>query len=155
MTYRNFSMVSYVLSFLMIQDSKVLFQGHHCHRSHRRVVFCKIQVRWWSCQSYPIRGCFQVYKKAQKTEGPRAYALYMGRSAWAEWPTFLPSQLQNLLTYETIIQCGPSMTFWKIDILFAKQIPFCKIRYLSGHKDIYLPKRISISQNGIDGRHCI
>ena len=37
---------------------------------------------------------------------------------WAEWPTFLPSQLQNLLTYETTIylkivsdNCG---TFWCI-----------------------------------------
>ena len=36
----------------------------------------------------------------RKTEGPRAYACYMGSSARAVWPTFLPSQLQNLLTYE-------------------------------------------------------
>ena len=35
----------------------------------------------------------------RKTEGPRAYARYMGSSAWAEWPTFLPSWFQNLLTY--------------------------------------------------------
>jgi hypothetical protein len=27
----------------------------------------------------------------RKTEGPRAYARYMGSSARAEWPTFLPS----------------------------------------------------------------
>ena len=40
---------------------------------------------------------------SQKTEGPRAYSRYIGRSARAEWPTFLPSQLQNLLIYETII----------------------------------------------------
>ena len=28
---------------------------------------------------------------AQKTEGPRAYSRYIGSSARAEWPTFLPS----------------------------------------------------------------
>jgi hypothetical protein len=27
----------------------------------------------------------------RKTEGPEAYARYMGSSARAEWPTFLPS----------------------------------------------------------------
>ena len=29
--------------------------------------------------------------QAQKTEGQQAYARYMGSSARAEWPTFLPS----------------------------------------------------------------
>ena len=33
----------------------------------------------------------QFGTRSQKTEGPRAYAHYMGSSARAEWPTFLPS----------------------------------------------------------------
>ena len=35
----------------------------------------------WKIQSPVLR----------KTEGPQAYSRYMGRSARAEWPTFLPS----------------------------------------------------------------
>ena len=40
---------------------------------------------------------------SRKMEGPQVYARYMGSSGRAKWPTFLPSQLQNLLTYETVI----------------------------------------------------
>ena len=29
------------------------------------------------------------------------------------------------------IQCGPSMTFWKIDIIFATKISICQKGYLS------------------------
>ena len=36
-------------------------------------------------------------------KGLRAYDRYMGSAARAEWPTFLPSKLQNLLTYEIVI----------------------------------------------------
>ena len=32
-----------------------------------------------------------LWVHSRKTEGPRAYARYMGSSARAEWPTFLPS----------------------------------------------------------------
>ena len=39
------------------------------------------------------------------------------------------------------IQFGPSMMFWKIDILLPN-------RYPSAKKDIYLATRISISQKG-------
>ena len=34
----------------------------------------------------------------RKTEGPRAYSHYMGSSARAEWPTFLPSYTSNEMT---------------------------------------------------------
>ena len=34
---------------------------------------------------------------------PRVYSHYIGSSARAEWMTFLPSKLQDILTYETII----------------------------------------------------
>ena len=41
------------------------------------------------------RSCDKRLKIVQlhlwKTEGPRPYARYMGSSARAEWPTFLPS----------------------------------------------------------------
>ena len=56
---------------------------------------------------------------SRKTEGPQAFARYMGSSGRAEWPTFL---LQNLLTYETMIYlkwkdiiCG---TFWCIKKIY-------------------------------------
>ena len=35
--------------------------------------------------------CYKNPVISQKTEGPRAYAPYMGSSARAKWPTFLPS----------------------------------------------------------------
>ena len=66
--------------------------------------------------------------------------------------SYPPDQVTSL----TYIQCGPSMTVRMIDILFAiNRYPSAKKRYLSGHKDIYLPKRISISQNVIDDPHCM
>ena len=59
--------------------------------------------------------------------------------------TFLSFYASNIKYY---LQCGPSMTFWKIDILFGRYISFLPKGHLSAKKDIYLPKWISIYQKG-------
>ena len=59
-----------------------------------------------------------LYTEARKTEGPREQSCYIGRSARAEWPTFLPSQLKNILTSYSRVRnrrrAGNKHRVWKI-----------------------------------------
>ena len=64
----------------------------------------------------------------QKTEGPRAYSHYMGRSARAKGSTFLPLQLQNIFTivYLKRNDLRPSLMYQKNIYDNVRNVLLCK-----------------------------
>ena len=57
----------------------------------------------WNVHTFVSQNVFT----ARKTEGPQAYSRYIGSSARAEWPTFLPSySVSHIITYPSKELCS-------------------------------------------------